>query len=53
MNVHVYLAAVSNPVIENCSAIAFSEYPSFVSLLQPSSNDPEALPHNVSVSSNC
>ena len=53
MNVRVYLAVMSNPVIEDCSAIAFSEYPSFVSLSQPSSKDWEVLPHNVSVSDIC
>ena len=44
--VRVYLASISNPVIENCSAIAFAEYPPFVSLLNPSAV--EALPSNVS-----
>ncbi|KAH9053606.1 tubulin binding cofactor C-domain-containing protein [Lactarius vividus] len=34
-NVRVYLSVVSNPVIEDCSAIAFAKYPSFVSSLNP------------------
>lgn len=38
MNVRVYLSVASNPVIENCSAIAFAEYPLFASLLDPSLN---------------
>ncbi|KAI9513420.1 tubulin binding cofactor C-domain-containing protein [Russula earlei] len=44
IDVRVYLAAVSNPVIEKCSAIAFAEYPSFVSLRDPSIN--AGLPPN-------
>lgn len=43
-NVRVYLSAVSNPVIEDCSAIAFAEYPSFMSSLNPLVAD--ALPSN-------
>ncbi|KAH9968142.1 tubulin binding cofactor C-domain-containing protein [Russula dissimulans] len=44
IDVRVYLAAVSNPVIEKCSAIAFAEYPSFVSQRNPSVNG--ELPRN-------
>ncbi|KAI0248006.1 tubulin binding cofactor C-domain-containing protein [Lactifluus subvellereus] len=44
IDVHVYLASISSPIIENCSAIAFAGYPSFVSLLSPSAV--EALPPN-------
>ena len=47
-NVRVYLAAMSNPAIENCSAIAFAEYPS---LLHASVDEP--LPRIVSVSNIC
>jgi len=43
-DVRVYLSAVSNPVIENCSTIAFAEYPSFASLLD-SSIDGELPPN--------
>ncbi|KAN0139295.1 Tubulin binding cofactor C domain containing protein [Lactarius tabidus] len=43
-HVRVYLATVSNPVIEDCSAIAFAEYPSFVSSLNPPVA--ESLPSN-------
>ncbi|KAF8270082.1 tubulin binding cofactor C-domain-containing protein, partial [Lactarius quietus] len=43
-HVRVYIATISNPVIEDCSAIAFAEYPSFVSLLNPMVA--EALPSN-------
>ncbi len=48
MDVRVYLFVISNPVIENCSAIAFAEYPSFASLLNPFIDG--ALPPNVSIS---
>ncbi len=51
MDVRVYLSVISNPVIENCSAIAFAEYPSFASLLDSSIN--EELPPNVSTSVPC
>lgn len=34
-HVRVYLATISNPVIEDCSAIAFAEYPSFIFSLNP------------------
>jgi hypothetical protein len=44
-HVRVYLATISNPVIEDCSAIAFAEYPSFVSSLNPLVA--ESLPSNV------
>lgn len=47
-DVRVYLSLVSNPVIENCSAIAFAEYPLFATLLDSSIN--EENPPNVSTS---
>ncbi|KAI9438190.1 tubulin binding cofactor C-domain-containing protein [Lactarius indigo] len=43
-NVRVYLSAVSNPVIEDCSAITFAEYPPFFASLNPLIAD--ALPSN-------
>ncbi|KAI9463955.1 TBCC-domain-containing protein [Lactarius psammicola] len=43
-HVRVYLATVSNPVIEDCFAIAFAEYPSSISSLNPLVA--EALPSN-------
>ena len=51
MDVRVYLSVVSNPVIENCSAIAFAEYPLLATLLDPSVNGEQ--PPNVSTSVLC
>src|SRR5712671_4619443 len=46
IDVRVYLAVVSNPVIEQSSAITFAEYPSFVSQRNLPING--ELPPNVS-----
>ena len=51
VDVRVYLSVVSNPVIENCSAIAFAENPLFATLLDPSINGEQ--PPNVSTSDPC
>jgi Tubulin binding cofactor C len=51
MDVRVYLSVASNPVIENCSAIAFAEYPLSATLLDPSINGEQ--PPNVSTSDPC
>jgi hypothetical protein len=48
MHVRVYLSAMSNPVIESCSAIAFAEYPSLA--FPPNSSINGAVPPNVSTS---
>ena len=48
MNVRVYLSVASNPVIENCSAIAFADHPLIASLHDPSINREQ--PPNVSTS---
>ncbi|KAF8480057.1 tubulin binding cofactor C-domain-containing protein [Russula ochroleuca] len=44
MHVRVYLSAMSNPVIESCSAIAFAEYPSLA--FPPNSSINGAVPPN-------
>ena len=48
MDVRVYLSVASNPVIENCSAIAFAEHPLIATLHDPSIN--RGQPPNVSTS---
>jgi len=44
-DVRVYLSVDSNPVIENCSAIAFAEYPLFTTLLDPSIDGKQRPPN--------